>query len=59
MNARSVEELKNSRNDSNSRKLLTSAPVDSGLASSRMVSTFCTRRLESTTSALRPATSTK
>ena len=59
MQASSEDELKNSRNCSNSRKLLTSEPVDSGLLSSRMVRTLSTRLLESTMSALRPATSTK
>lgn len=59
MQASKLEELKNSRNCSNSRRLLTSAPVDSGLASIRIESTFSTSELESTISALRPATSTK
>jgi len=59
MQASRLEELKNSRSCSNSRRLLTSAPVDSGLASSRMESTFSTSELERTISALRPATSTK
>ena len=59
MQASSVDEEKNSRSWSNSRRLLVSAPVDSGLASRRMESTLLTRALEMTTSALRPATSTK
>ena len=59
MQASRLDELKNSRNCSNSRRLLTMAPVDSGRASRRMESTFSTRTLDSTISALRPATSTK
>ncbi len=59
MQARKVEELKNSLRDSNSRMLLTRAPVDSGFASMRMERTLSMSLLESTTSALRPARSTK
>ena len=59
MQASRLDELKTSRNCSNSRRLLTMAPVDSGLASRRMESTLSTKVLESTMSALRPATSTK
>ena len=51
----SVPELKKSRSASNSLRLLTSAPVDSGFLSKRILNTL----LEITTSALRPATSTK
>ena len=39
MQASSVEEEKNSRSWSNSRRLLVSAPVDSGLASTEAKST--------------------
>ena len=55
----SVPELKKSRSASNSLRLLTSAPVDSGFLSKRILNTLSTSLLEITTSALRPATSTK
>ena len=61
MSARATRlpELKNSRRASNPLRLLTSPPVESGLASMRRLSTLLISLLESTTSALRPAISTK
>ena len=59
MSATREEELKNSLSDSNSRTLLAIAPADSGMWSSRADMRCCMMRLPMSTSALRPATSTK
>ena len=59
MQANRLDELKNSLSCSNSRRLLTKAPVESGFASRRIERTFSTSELDKTTSAFLPATSTK
>ena len=64
MNGRStkaikVPEVKNSRSDSKSRRLLARAPVEGGFRSSRMAITWASRRLAMMTSAFLPAVSTK